>query len=250
MDQNRLLSEDYSSWNFHFSRNLSDREILQLQSLLQILDGRHLCNTLEDKRIWLADSSRIFSCKSAFGSFTESNSFPINHQVKCIWKMTIPVKVKVFIWLQVLGKLNVHNILQRKRPYQSLSPGWCVLCKRNNETIDYLFLHCEFSFSLWSNILQQLGKFWVIPRSSSELVSLGQSFSLSKKGRTLWKFAASATLWGIWLERNKRIFEGFEESVQSTWDRIRMWVAIWLHVCKDFKSIPFSLLIRDWNPFL
>ena len=80
-------------------------------------------------------------------------------------------------------------------------------------------------------------------------MSLGQSLSLSKKGKTLWKVGAFATLWAIWLERNKRI-QGFEDNIESIWDRIRMWVAIWLHVCKDFKSIPFSHFIRYWNPFL
>ena len=91
---------------------------------------------------------------------------------------------------------------------------------------------------------------WVTPRSSSELVSLGHSLSLSKKGKILWNVASSATLWAIWLERNNRIFDGSVGSIDSTWDRIRMWVAVWLHVCKDFKSIPFSLLIQEWNPFL
>ena len=35
------------------------------------------------------------------------------------------------------------------------------------------------------------------------------------------------------------------KNIKSTWDRIRMWVGVWLYVYKDFKSIPFSLLIRD-----
>ena len=63
-------------------------------------------------------------------------------------------------------------------------------------------------------------------------------------------FAVHATLWAIWLERNNRIFEEVEATSESIWDRIRMWVAIWVHVCKDFKNIPFSLLIRAWNRFL
>ena len=66
VDQMKLQEEGYTSWNLHFSRNLLDREIIQLQDLLQSLEGRQLCNSLEDKRIWLADSSGLFSCKSAF----------------------------------------------------------------------------------------------------------------------------------------------------------------------------------------
>ena len=91
---------------------------------------------------------------------------------------------------------------------------------------------------------------WLTPSSCKELFTLGQGFPLSKRGKILWKVAVYATLWAIWLERNKQIFEEAEETSESIWDRIRLWVAIWVHVCKDFKSIPFSLLIREWNPFL
>ena len=72
--------------------------------------------------------------------------------------------------------------------------------------------------------MKEFGKEWVIPRSSIDLLSLGQSFFLDKKGKTLWKVATIATFWAIWLERNRRIFEEVHESVESVWDRIRLWV--------------------------
>ena len=143
-----------------------------------------------------------------------------------------------------------HSNLQRRNPYHSLSPGWCILCKKNNESIDHLFLHCDFSLTLWSNILKEFGLNWVIPRSCKELLTLCHGFHLSKKGIILWKTAVTATFWAIWLERNRRIFEDVVATIEFSWDRIRLWVAIWLYVCKDFKSIPFSLFIREWNPFL
>ena len=200
-----LQEEGYTNWNFHFSRNLLDREIIQLPELLGRLEGRQLCDCVEDKRTWLADSSGIFTCKSAFVWMRKDNSLPVNYQAKCIWKMPIPVKVKVFTWLLILGKLNVHSNLQRTKPYQALSPGWCILCKKNNESIDHLFLHCEFSLRQWFNILKEFGMEWVIPRTCTELLTLGQVFHLTKKGKTLWKVAVSATFWPIWLERNRRI---------------------------------------------
>ena len=97
---------------------------------LSILCGDKWCiggdfnvgSSLEDRRIWLADSSGIFSCKSAFAWLRRDNSIPINYQAKCIWKLSILVKVKVFTCLLVVGKLNVHSSLQRRRPYHSLSP--------------------------------------------------------------------------------------------------------------------------------
>ena len=64
-----------------------------------------------------------------------------------------------------------------------------------------------------------------------------------------WKVAITATFWAIWLECNKRIFEDVQDPVEIIWDRIRLWVGIWLLSYKDFKSILFTLIIRDWNHF-
>ena len=65
----------------------------------------------------------------------------------------------------------------------------------------------------------------MIPRSSIELLSLGHGLFLNKKGKILWKVAITTTLWVVWLERNKRIFEDVEENIETVWDRIRLWVA-------------------------
>ena len=72
--------EGYTTWNLHFSRNLLDREITQLQDLLWIIDRIHLCNRSEDTRTWIADSSGTFTCKSAFSQLRKDNSFPVNKQ--------------------------------------------------------------------------------------------------------------------------------------------------------------------------
>ena len=66
----------------------------------------------------------------------------------------------------------------------------------------------------------------MVPRSSKELLKLGQSLFLNKKGKMLWKVETIATFWAIWLERNKRIFKDVQDSIESIWDRIRLWVGI------------------------
>ena len=34
---------------------------------------------------------------------------------------------------------------------------WCYMCKCNNESVDYLFLHCPVNKDLWSMILGIFG---------------------------------------------------------------------------------------------
>ena len=115
----------------------------------------------------------MFSCKSAFAWLRKDNSFPRNFPAKCIWKLSIPIKVKVFTWLLLLDKLSVHSNLQKRRPYHSLSPGQCIWCKKDNETLNHLFFTCDFSTRIWYKIIQEFGRDWVIPRSALDLLSFG-----------------------------------------------------------------------------
>ena len=129
-NQSIMAAGDIIGWNLHLLRSLLDREIVQLIELLNILERKSVCNSVEDRRDWTADSSGVFSCKSAFAWLTNDNSQPVNLLAKIIWKMSILVKVKVFTRLLVLGKVSVHTALQKRRQYHFLSPGWCVLCKK------------------------------------------------------------------------------------------------------------------------
>ena len=199
------------SWNLHFSRNFDDREISQLQILLK-LERVRICNSIEDRREWLVDSSGTFSCKSAFAHLTKDNSIPVCFPAKYLWKLTIPSKVEVFVWLLVLGKLSVCNVLQNRRRYQTLSPGCYVFYKKDSDCTDHLFLRCDFSSRLWCKILKSLGRVWVVPGFCSDLLGLGQGLHLNQKCGTPCKVAVAATLWAIWLEQNKRIFEDAEDS--------------------------------------
>ena len=165
----------------------------------------------EENGLWIF---RVFSLASrpSFG-MRKDDSLPVNLQAKIILKLNIPVKVKVFTWLLVLCKVSVHTTLQKRHPYHSLSPDWCVLCKKDNEAIDHLFLHCEFSSTIWC--LKEIGRVWVIPKSSKELLCLRQGLFLNNKGKVLWKIASTTTFWAIWLERNNQIFEEKEKKLES-----------------------------------
>ena len=59
-------------WNFSFRRNIRDCEMEELVELLECLTNFQLSSALEDSRLWLPDSSHIFSCKSTFNKLRET----------------------------------------------------------------------------------------------------------------------------------------------------------------------------------
>ena len=42
---------------------------------------------------------------------------------------------------------------------------WCIMCCCCGEMVDYLLLHCEKAYRLWSFVFTSFGISWVIPRT-------------------------------------------------------------------------------------
>ena len=47
---------------------------------------------------------------------------------------------------------------------------WCILCRHCGETVDYLLLHCEMAYRLWSFVFITFGLSWVLPRLIPDLL--------------------------------------------------------------------------------
>lgn len=79
---------------------------------------------------------------------------------------------------------------------------------------------CGKDFFLEANVS------WAAPASCRAL--LCERFNLfggKKKGLALGGCAMTAIFWVVWVERNKRIYEGARgEEVDHLWDRVRYWL--------------------------
>ena len=136
-------------------------------SLLQTIHNVSL-NSYPDCRIWVRDPLG-FSCKSFLLSLTNDRELPSFEPFKFIWKSSIPYKIKVFAWLVVHGKLNTCDLIQRRNPHMALSPSWCVLCRKDGESVDHLLMHCEVSSKLWNQLFYEAGFRWVVQESCNAL---------------------------------------------------------------------------------
>ena len=219
----------------------------ELLELLDCLNNVHLIQGLEDTRIWLPDSSNLFSSKSAFNKLRKTPNMNVFSPFKLIWKCNIPHKIKVFAWLVALGRVNTCDMLQKRRSYCAFSPSWCVLCKREGETGDHLFIHCRFTLKIWWKALQVFGLCWVVPRSCYGLLSGQAGFFKGREKKIMWNHVLFAILWAIWGERNGRIFEGSISSENELWEKICFWAAIWLKNVESFRFMSFSDLTRSLN---
>lgn len=72
---------------------------------------------------------------------------------KAIWNSLCPLKVNIFNWLTWKNKiLSLENLAKRR--CNKLPTTTCVLCHSSCESVDHLFLHCQFPRSIWNIFLQ------------------------------------------------------------------------------------------------
>ena len=86
------------SWNLHFRRRVSERELPEVACLLSILERVRVCAALENKWVWEKESFRLFTSKSLFKNLIDKPTYNPHNFCNFIWKILIPNKVKSF-WL-------------------------------------------------------------------------------------------------------------------------------------------------------
>ncbi|KAL8550873.1 hypothetical protein ACS0TY_000083 [Phlomoides rotata] len=191
----------------------------ELNQLLSILEGASFNRVGDDHRLWSADPSKSFSVKSFLASLCSINNPTPVPWFKLIWKVPVPRKVQVFMWLAVLGKVPTCDSLQKRLSNIFLSPNW---------------------------VFGDIGCYWVPPLGISDLLQIDVGRPLSKRCKILWRIIVPAVMWSIWLERNMRIFNDCQESMEEVWGRIKYRASLWASSHKLFKSYSLSDLVRSW----
>eukprot|EP00253_Pinus_taeda_P017324 PITA_17324 len=128
---------------------------------------------------------------------------------KNIWKLKCPMKSRIFLWCMLRRKIPTWDILQSRF---FIGPGRCPLCKENEESINHLFTSCTFSLKLWGEITDLL-----------KLKVQWGAAPIENAWKNCWNNHPDGNLrnlppiffWGIWLARNKSIFQDQVISISS-----------------------------------
>ncbi|KAJ3690613.1 hypothetical protein LUZ61_019777 [Rhynchospora tenuis] len=170
--------------------------------------------------VWNWSPSGLYSSASAYGILADSGLRSPYHAL--LWKLKIPPKVKVFLWVVLLDKaLTQQNLLTRNWPTILA----CVCCSHGSvETASHLWVLCDYATQVWTLIqtrfslpvltfVPSVHQFWLHNRSS-----VGQT----------WDIIWAATTWTIWKERNRRIFTSKSLPPQLLMAEICAAIVAWL----------------------
>jgi hypothetical protein len=161
----------------------------------------------EDELFWTGgDSSGVISVKNIYEAIQSTQNLPLITGWKIrLWKWDIPLKIKLFLWLAVNNKIATwDNLLHRGWS----GPGRCILCKKETEDCNHLFIICSFTRAVWETLKRHTKGVYCWSGNN-----LGECFSNWTEAKSSNLSLAALTCWNIWIARNEAIFEGKMPSV-------------------------------------
>jgi len=189
----------------------------------------------DDKLTWIYSLSGSVDAKSAYSQLMADKG-PMEDvwwDLK-IWKWTIPCKIKCFFWLLLNHRVLTWDVMCRRG---WIGPGYCILCKQDVETAAHLFIHCLFTQQIWKDISRFMG----IP-STWRQNSLRACFTHWVNNQKLHPALPLFICWGVWLHKNRCLFEDTAINPVSTALKI---VASY----KEYWTQPMRKLGRQLPPF-
>lgn len=121
-----------------------------------MLQGFQLHLGLVDQHSWILTASGSYSSKSAYPAFFLGvfGFYPPDR----IWHSWTP-RCRFFMWLAALDRCWTADKLARRGLDH---PEHCLLCDRDEESVNHLLIQCVFSRSVWFSVLSMVH----LPQSS------------------------------------------------------------------------------------
>ncbi|XP_060962265.1 uncharacterized protein LOC115695280 [Cannabis sativa] len=138
------LFQPNGGWSIQKLNSYFDRNTVSA-----ILKGGNPIGTGKDSWFWTLENNSRFSCKSTYRALAEDRVNPgevAPSMWNKLWNSKIPKRLKVLWWCILSKALPIRSVLGRRFPIEDES---CPLCGTEAETMEHLFLSCNFAFHLW-----------------------------------------------------------------------------------------------------
>jgi hypothetical protein len=175
-------------------------------------------NDEKDTFVWGLTTSGAFTVKSMYLDMLDDDT---KYLKKYIWKMKVPLKIKVFMWfLHRKVILTKDNLIKRNWNGQES----CCFCD-NKESIQHLFFDCPLAKIIWRVIHMTFGL--EPPKNVNNLFGNWLK-GIPKKDLIQVRVGVCAIIWAIWNTRNDFIFNkpkkhSFMQVIPLATHWIRMW---------------------------
>ncbi|KAJ6408732.1 hypothetical protein OIU84_008432 [Salix udensis] len=197
-------------------------------------------NDLQDTYKWNGNSTGKFCIRSVWHQLRPTN--PKVAGASLLWHAWHIPRFSFILWLAARGRLRTMDKLHGN------SHRVCVLCNGHDENHDHLFFGCSFSSSIWLDISSRAQIVWNAGNWSQAWQDIAIRCSNKNNPRhRLVGLALASSIYHIWKERNKRIFDQHFSNAQKIRDDIVNSVCGKLGGLGVGDMVPSSFLQRWTN---
>ena len=141
---------------------------------------------------------------------------------RVVWEQWSLPKYSFILWLAVMGKLK-----SRDRLWFIPTDPSCAFCRCEAETHAHLFFTCNWTGSLWARIKAwlRIGRRMLTINSALRGLYPKRSNLVSRMRRV----SLGITVYLIWEERNKRVFDAKSRGVDTLFRRFQILFYIVFH---------------------
>ncbi|CAO2169178.1 unnamed protein product [Urochloa humidicola] len=183
---------------------ITTNEQLDELELLWSKIGTVQLNDSEDIIRWKWTANGEYSSKSAYNAQLAGSHSTFN--TKALWTAKTEGKHKVFAWLLLhQGILTADRLTARR----CQCDPWCSLCDQVHETAQHISLQCVYAQQVWVLVVDWCAGLVQLPQRDLSIEDWwNQSLEGTPRETKRQKAAIMIyTVWNIWKERNRRIFE-------------------------------------------
>jgi hypothetical protein len=179
----------------------------------------------DNMHVWMFHPSGVYSVRSFCAVVNNGGITPVH--TPAIWKLSIPPRIHVFLWLLADKKTLTRDNLHKRRHDDDRS---CLFCSEP-ESVDHLFFKCFVVQQIWEAL------------STIFKVQLGSDFEsiarwwVSNNKHAVLNIFCSGVLWSFWSLRNEMCLQGRSWlGMDMVWGKVIGNIRTWRILCADVHS--------------
>ncbi|CAN0840487.1 Putative ribonuclease H protein At1g65750, partial [Linum grandiflorum] len=190
---------------------------------------------------WPLESSGCFSVKSLRTAISSQRFMGCgNFPAEVVWIHYVPSKIQCFAWKVYHQKIATTDNLQQRGFHLA---GRCVLCSKQSESVNHLFLQCEFASGIWRRFSSVLSIHGPFHNEMTDFMWGWKGMNCISRFKCATEVLLHAFLWCIWTERNHRTFrEEFCSPTQILFKMVRL-IGLW----RQSWGLLAGSVLTDWH---
>jgi hypothetical protein len=129
-------------------------------------------------------------------------------------------------------------------------PSQCALCQEVEESIQHIFIDCKFTKETWIHILGTLHQCLIWLDTFMDFTKWKRHYIGNLKGKTIllrcWESLPKYLCWGIWLARNKTIFDNTTNTPRQVTLKASTLLSAYTRQRVQWKSQPLDSNKELW----